>query len=104
MTATMLTGADIQALKDYVSAPGNFGQNQADSTVRLHVTHSNLKAEFMELRMDLHVRSTFAYIVDMTTCSQDTLLVPLEYLEDSAQCLMIAKGSKDLCPVYIACR
>lgn len=58
MTATMLTGADIQALKDYVSAPGNFGQNQAETTVRLHVTHSNLKAEFMELRMDLHVRST----------------------------------------------
>jgi tubulin-folding cofactor B len=55
MAATMLTRDDIQALKDYVSAPGNLGQNQADSTVRLHVTHSNLKAEFMELRLDLHV-------------------------------------------------
>lgn len=58
MAATMLTRADIQALKDYVSAPGNFGQNQAESTVRLHVTHSNLKAEFIELRMDLHVRQS----------------------------------------------
>ena len=56
MAATMLTKADIQALKDYVAAPGNLGQNQAESTVRLHVTHSNLKAEFMELRLDLHVR------------------------------------------------
>jgi hypothetical protein len=37
-------------------APGNHGQNQAESTVRLHVTHSNLKAEFTELRLDLHVR------------------------------------------------
>ena len=37
-------------------APGNHGQNQAESTVRMHVTHSNLKAEFMELRLDLHVR------------------------------------------------
>ena len=37
-------------------APGNHGQNQAESTVRLHVTHSNLRAEFMELRLDLHVR------------------------------------------------
>lgn len=36
-------------------APGNHGQNQAESTVRLHVTHSNLKAEFIELRLDLHV-------------------------------------------------
>ena len=56
MAATMLTRHDIQALKDYVTAPGNLGQNQADSTVRLHVTHSNLKAEFIELRLDLHVR------------------------------------------------
>ncbi len=24
--------------------------------MRLHVTHSNLKAEFIELRLDLHVR------------------------------------------------
>ena len=56
MAAAMLTRRDIDALKEYVSAPGNFGQNQADSTVRLHVTHSNLKAEFIELRLDLHVR------------------------------------------------
>ena len=82
--AAMLTGADIAALKAYVQvpggccwgvslracglchkmwlhsaaaqAPGNHGQNQAVSTVRLHVTHSNLKAEFIELRLDLHVR------------------------------------------------
>ncbi len=74
MTATMLTGADIQALKDYVSAPGNFGQNQAESTVRLHVTHSNLKAEFMELRMDLYVRSTVTYVFDVTPFSQHILL------------------------------
>lgn len=55
MAAAMLSRQDIQALKDYVAAPGNFGQNQAESTVRLHVTHSNLKAEFIELRLDLHV-------------------------------------------------
>ena len=55
MAAAMLNRRDIDALKEYVSAPGNFGQNQAESTVRLHVTHSNLKAEFIELRLDLHV-------------------------------------------------
>ena len=53
----MLSRQDIEALKEYVSAPGNFGQNQAESTVRLHATHSNLKAEFIELRLDLHVRA-----------------------------------------------
>lgn len=50
----MISGADIQALKDYVRGPSS--QNQADSTVRMQVTHSNLKAHFMEIRLDLHVR------------------------------------------------
>lgn len=51
----MISQADIQSLKDYVKGPSS--QNQADSIVRLQVTHSNLKAHFMELRLDLHVSS-----------------------------------------------
>ena len=51
----MISGADIQALKDYVKGPSS--QNQADTTVRLQLTHSNLKAHFMEIRLDLQVRS-----------------------------------------------
>ena len=54
--ANVLSNSDMQALKAYVSAPGKFGANQADSTVLLHVTHSNLRAEFMEIRFDKHVR------------------------------------------------
>lgn len=54
--ANVLSNSDLQALKAYVSAPGKFGANQADSTVLLHVTHSNLRAEFMEIRFDKHVR------------------------------------------------
>lgn len=49
----MISGADIQALKDYVKGPSS--QNQADTTVRLQVTHSNLKAHFMEIRLDLQM-------------------------------------------------
>lgn len=49
-----LTG-DLKALRDYVTAPGQM-QNQADGTVLLSVTHSNLKARFMEIRFDRHVR------------------------------------------------
>jgi len=30
-------------------------QNQAESTVRLVITHSNLQAKFMDIRLDLHV-------------------------------------------------
>ena len=52
----MLTGADVQSLKDYVKGSDGGMQNQAASTVRLHVTHSNLKATFVEVRLDRHVR------------------------------------------------
>lgn len=42
----------LNALKDFVRQPT--GQNQADDTVVLHVTHSNLKQRFIEIRVDLH--------------------------------------------------
>lgn len=51
----MVSRADIEALKAYVSNPVT-SLNQAESTVRLAVTHSNLKATFMEIRLDKHVR------------------------------------------------
>lgn len=54
----MLTGADVQQLKDYVRASDGGMQNQAASTVRLHVVHSNLKAKFVEVRLDRHVWPT----------------------------------------------
>lgn len=50
----MISRADIEALKAYVSAPVS-NQNQAESTVRMAVTHSNLKANFMEIRLDKHM-------------------------------------------------
>ena len=55
--AQFMDRSDLQMLKDYVRAPGNFGANQAESTVLIHITHSNLKAEFLEIRLDKHVRS-----------------------------------------------
>ena len=45
-----------EALRDYVLADSG-AQNQAESTVRLVVTHSNLKASFMDIRLDMHVRA-----------------------------------------------
>lgn len=55
----MLSGADIQQLKDYVAGEDGGMQAQAGSTVRLHVSHSNLKAKFMEIRLDKHVGPPF---------------------------------------------
>lgn len=46
--------ADLAALKAYVTAETG-AQNKADSTVLLMVTHSNLKARFMEIRFDLYM-------------------------------------------------
>lgn len=54
--SNVLKNSELEQLKAYVTAPGKLGANQADSTVLLHVTHSNLKAEFMEIRFDKHVR------------------------------------------------
>ncbi|KAK3287702.1 hypothetical protein CYMTET_4799 [Cymbomonas tetramitiformis] len=51
-----MSQVDVQALKDYVKAPGKCGgANQSDGTVLLSITHSNLKARFMEIRFDRHL-------------------------------------------------
>ena len=55
----MARNPDLQALRDYVMADTG-AQNQASSTVRLLVTHSNLKARFLEIRLDLHVSALCA--------------------------------------------
>ena len=47
--------ADLAALRSYVTYDSG-AQNKADTTVLLTVTHSNLKARFLELRFDTHVR------------------------------------------------
>lgn len=51
----MMTGADIAQLKAYVQAPDSGMQNREAATVLLHVSHSNLSARFMEIRVDMHV-------------------------------------------------
>jgi len=47
------TLAANQAMRDYVM--GETGACQHDATVLIHVSHQNLKAKFMELRMDRHM-------------------------------------------------
>lgn len=48
-----ITKEDVQHLKAYVQAPGS--QNQAESTVCVNCTHSNLQTRFFEIRLDKHV-------------------------------------------------
>ena len=47
---------DLLNLREYVTADTG-SLNKADSTVLLMVTHSNLKARFMEIRFDRYVRA-----------------------------------------------
>ena len=56
----MALNPDLQALRDYVTAPSSGIQNANESTVRLVVTHSNLSAKFLEIKLDLHVSITLA--------------------------------------------
>ncbi len=54
MAAPFLTKEDVNQLKEYVMAPS--GANKAESTVLLHISHSNLKmTKFFEIRLDRHV-------------------------------------------------
>lgn len=55
IVAIMMTGADIAQLKAYVQAAPSGIQNRDAATVLLQVSHSNLAARFMEIRVDLHV-------------------------------------------------
>lgn len=55
ITGTMMTGADVAQLKAYVQGPDDGMQNRDAATVLLHVSHSNLAARFMEIRVDMHV-------------------------------------------------
>jgi len=51
-----IAGAQIEAnaaMRAYVM--GDSGLNQHESTVRIHVSHSNLKAKFIEIRLDKHM-------------------------------------------------
>ncbi len=52
-SAPFISKDDINALKAYVAGPSSL--NQAESTVLVHCTHSNLQARFFEIRLDTHV-------------------------------------------------
>ena len=52
-SAPFLNKSDIDGLKAYVQAPS--AACQAESTILMHCSHSNLKAKFFEIRLDRHV-------------------------------------------------
>mmetsp|Transcript_2181 Transcript_2181/g.4883 ORF Transcript_2181/g.4883 Transcript_2181/m.4883 type:complete len:276 (-) Transcript_2181:181-1008(-) len=69
--------AALRDLKSYVTT--NTGaQNQAESTVLLMVTHSNLKARFMEIRFDRHMSVLRVKEKLMTHCGSNVSTMRLQ--------------------------
>lgn len=64
----MITGADVAALKAYVQGPDGGMQNRNSSTVLLQVSHSNLSARFMEIRLDQHMSIESVKVKLVTHC------------------------------------
>lgn len=61
--ANFFSREDIESLKAYVQGPDSGFANKLESTVLLTISHSNLKARFMEIRLDKHVSVKHANVV-----------------------------------------
>ncbi|KAK9861662.1 hypothetical protein WJX84_008869, partial [Apatococcus fuscideae] len=76
---------DMRVLREYVTAPSSGSQQQAESTVVLHVTHSNLKLQMMELRFDLHTSVKGLKEKLSTHCGTSPPAMVLQLLDSSGQ-------------------
>eukprot|EP00658_Telonema_sp_P-2_P044012 TRINITY_DN3188_c0_g1_i10.p1 TRINITY_DN3188_c0_g1~~TRINITY_DN3188_c0_g1_i10.p1 ORF type:complete len:303 (+),score=94.72 TRINITY_DN3188_c0_g1_i10:126-1034(+) len=72
------SGEVRDAIIGYVQ--GDTGMNQSDDLVRINVSHSNLKAKFIELRFDKHMLIEDVYVKCCHNCgggSADTVVLNL---------------------------
>mmetsp|Transcript_23811 Transcript_23811/g.28735 ORF Transcript_23811/g.28735 Transcript_23811/m.28735 type:complete len:286 (-) Transcript_23811:115-972(-) len=86
-----MSQADVDQLKAYVSAPGKAGgAAQGDSTVLLAVSHSNLKAQFMEIRFDRHmtIRRVKERLQSHTGTSPDQMTLQLKDWDNKVLCVL----------------
>lgn len=81
----VMPSEEMHALRAYVMAPGS--QNQADSTIRLQVTHSNLQARFMEIRLDLHMTVEAVKVKLSFHCGTNPSAMVLSLLDESGTML-----------------
>merc|ERR1711939_1160981 len=76
--------SDLQALRNYVTYESG-GQNRGDSTVLLHVTHSNLKAKMFEIRLDRHMTVERVKEKLRSHCGTGSLFMHLTLLDYNGQ-------------------
>eukprot|EP00320_Phaeocystis_rex_P000537 CAMPEP_0119092436 /NCGR_PEP_ID=MMETSP1178-20130426/159759_1 /TAXON_ID=33656 /ORGANISM="unid sp, Strain CCMP2000" /LENGTH=305 /DNA_ID=CAMNT_0007076011 /DNA_START=46 /DNA_END=963 /DNA_ORIENTATION=- len=81
-----------EALREYVTWDSGL-QNKGESTVLLHVTHSNLKAHFMELRLDRHMTIERVKEKMRTHCGTGSAFMHLTLMNEHKQ--VVADMSDD---------
>jgi len=81
-----------EAIRDYVLWDSGL-QNKGASTVLLHVTHSNLKAYFMELRLDRHMTIERVKEKMRTHCGTGSAFMHLTLMNEHKQ--VVADMSDD---------
>eukprot|EP00238_Polyblepharides_amylifera_P014487 CAMPEP_0196594316 /NCGR_PEP_ID=MMETSP1081-20130531/77998_1 /TAXON_ID=36882 /ORGANISM="Pyramimonas amylifera, Strain CCMP720" /LENGTH=288 /DNA_ID=CAMNT_0041918547 /DNA_START=51 /DNA_END=917 /DNA_ORIENTATION=+ len=83
-----MSQVDVDALKMYVSAEGKAGgAYQCESTVLLWVSHSNLQAQFMEIRFDRHTIIKRVKERLQSHCGTSPLSMMLTLRDDSGRTL-----------------
>jgi len=78
----MSYGETLDTLRGHINWQSGI-QNQSADTVRLHFTHSNLKAEFPEIRLSLHTNIAEMRIKMANHCGSSSSSMVM-YLKDSA--------------------
>lgn len=78
---------DMQTLRDYVTHDSGI-QNQHDSTVLLELTHSNLKAKFMQVRLDKHMSILTVKQKLMTHCGTNPSAMVLQLKDERGNIMM----------------
>ena len=74
----------MASLKSWVNHESG-GQAQGESTVLLHITHSNLKMKFMEIRLDRHMTIERVKEKMRTHCGTGSAFMHLTLLDDAGQ-------------------
>jgi len=94
-----IRSADMQALRDYVTHDSG-SLNQAESTVLLEVTHSNLNAKFMQIRLDMHMSILTVKQKLMTHCGTNPSAMVLQLKDENGQLLYTLSDESRLLGYY----
>ncbi len=94
--------ADMAALRDWVTYESG-GQARGETTVLLHVTHSNLKARMFEIRLDRHMTVESVKDKLRTHTGTGSMFMHLTLLDFNGQARQISKPPLPATPAINGC-